>query len=245
MSRENDEEGLKLPAGELPGGGRLCTAPHTLAPPYPAAPENRRRSLTEFVGGVEHGDDVLRRHVGQDVVDLLEDESAAGLERVDLLAHVARISSGVPWERTKCVSQPPPQKVRRSPKSAFRPRRSMPVQVICTGLIASRPASIRSASSGRTPPQQWSITLTLASSLARRHIGAWRGLKNSRYMAGDICGPFCMPRSSPKTMMSIDGPTSREESFQVGQVHLDERDRGTRGPGAGLPARSMRKLSMR
>src|SRR5208337_2675768 len=47
------------------------------------------------------------------------------------------------------------------------------------------------------------MTLTLASSLARFHIAAWRSLKNSRYIAGDIWGPVCMPRSSPKRMMSI------------------------------------------
>ena len=52
------------------------------------------------------------------------------------------------------------------------------------------------------------MTFTLASSFARRHMRACRGLKNSRYMAGEICGPFCIPRSSPKRMMSMYGPTA-------------------------------------
>ena len=98
----------------------------------------------------------------------------------------------------------------------------MPVQEICTGLIASRPASIRSSRSGRTPPQQWSITFTSASSLARLHIRACRGLKNSRYMAGEICGPFCMPRSSPKRMTSMYGPTAPRNRSRLARCMLDE-----------------------
>ena len=81
------------------------------------------------------------------------------------------------------------------------------LHVICTGLIASSPASIRSGKSGLTPPQQWSITLTGASSFARFHIRSCRGLKNSRYIAGDICGPVCIPRSSPNTITSMYRPT--------------------------------------
>ena len=35
---------------------------------------------------VEHGDDILRRNIGLDVVDLLEDKSAAGIEDADLFS---------------------------------------------------------------------------------------------------------------------------------------------------------------
>ena len=38
--------------------------------------------------GIEHRDDVLRRDVGQDVVDLLEDKAAAAVQDLDLPADV-------------------------------------------------------------------------------------------------------------------------------------------------------------
>ena len=41
-----------------------------------------------FVGCVEHGDDILRRHAGLDVVDAVEDVAAAGFEDVEILADV-------------------------------------------------------------------------------------------------------------------------------------------------------------
>src|SRR3972149_6226121 len=44
---------------------------------------------SSFLCCVEHGDDVFRRHVGEDVVDLLENETPAPLEDRDLLAGVA------------------------------------------------------------------------------------------------------------------------------------------------------------
>ncbi len=53
-----------------------------------------------------------------------------------------------------------------------------------------------------------SITFTAANSFARPHRRACRGWKNWRYMAGDICGPFCIPRSSPNTITSRYGPTA-------------------------------------
>ena len=65
---------------------------------------------------------------------LLEDEPAAGVRMRDLLAHVARTSSGVPRGRTSRVSQPPPQKVRRPPNRPSGARASMPAQEICTGF---------------------------------------------------------------------------------------------------------------
>ena len=50
---------------------------------YPAMPH-----YAVLVGGVEHGDDVLRRHVGQDVVNLLKHETAARRENRNLPANV-------------------------------------------------------------------------------------------------------------------------------------------------------------
>ena len=102
--------------------------------------------MLSLVCRVEHGDDVLRRDVGQDVVDLLEDEAAAGREDRDLLG--GRDGGLLPACRARgssAVSQPPPQKVSRPPKSRFSPAASMPTQVTWTGLIASSPASIRSS----------------------------------------------------------------------------------------------------
>ena len=57
-------------------------------------------------------------------MDLLEDEAAAaaqaGVEYFDLSADVvADCRPAWPCERTKRVSQPPPQNVSRSPKSRF------------------------------------------------------------------------------------------------------------------------------
>ena len=131
------------------------------------------------------------------------------------------------------MSQPPPQKVMSLPKSRLRPAASMPLQVICTGLIASSPASIRSGSSSRTPPHECSITLTFASSFARFHIRACRGLKSSRYMRGEICGPVCIPRSSPKRITSMYGPTSAQELLQVAPGDARSACPGTRRPCSG------------
>jgi ABC-2 type transporter len=48
-------------------------------------PRSRAGSPT---GGLERGNDVLRRHIGKNVVDLLENESAAWRKRPDLLPDV-------------------------------------------------------------------------------------------------------------------------------------------------------------
>ena len=75
------------------------------------------------------------------------------------------------------MSQPPPQKVMSRPKSRFS---AVAVHAFAADLHrvdASRPASMRSGNNGRTPPQQWSITLTSASSLARLPHAPMAGLE--------------------------------------------------------------------
>lgn len=66
---------------------------------------------------VVHGDDVFRRDIGHDVVDLLEDKAAAWIQDLHLFANVVRDLGGVAWGRMWRVSQPPPQNVRSLPKS--------------------------------------------------------------------------------------------------------------------------------
>ena len=46
-------------------------------------------------------------------------------------------------------------------------------------------------------------------------------------MAGEICGPFCIPRSSPNRMTSMYGPTSAEVALEVRQIAIDAAGRGT------------------
>jgi len=103
-------------------------------------------------------------------VHLLEDEPAAGAENGHLLAHVPAdfVGGGVRQDAAGVAAAAP----EREPVAEvpLEPRASMPAQEICTGLVVSSPASIRSGINGRIPPQQCSITLTSASSLARRHI---------------------------------------------------------------------------
>ena len=65
---------------------RVSLPPMLLAPTQPSLHYPLDSRL--LVGRVEHGDDVLRRHVGQDVVDLLKDETAAGREDRNLPADV-------------------------------------------------------------------------------------------------------------------------------------------------------------
>jgi hypothetical protein len=65
------------------------------------------------------------------------------------------------------------------------------------------PNLIRSTFESLNLPAADRITFTFAKSFARPHRRACRGWKNWRYMAGDICGPFCIPRSSPNTITSM------------------------------------------
>ena len=59
-----------------------------------------------------------------------------------------RICSGVPLGKISLVSQPPPQKAKSLPNSCFNRDSSMSLQLNCTGLIISSPASIRSFNKG-------------------------------------------------------------------------------------------------
>ena len=52
------------------------------------------------------------------------------------------------------MSQPPPQKQMSLPNSRFSRSGSMSRQVVCTGLITSKPASIRSGSSAWIEPHE-------------------------------------------------------------------------------------------
>ena len=65
-------------------------------------------SSAELPHGVEHRDHVLRRDVGQHVVDLLEDKAAAAVQDLDLAADVLRMSAAWPWRaRTACRNRRP------------------------------------------------------------------------------------------------------------------------------------------
>ena len=76
-------------------------------------------------------------------MDLLEDEAAARREDAnlipDVLGHLFRARSGEYLPRVATAAQ----KVRSRPNSFFNSAAFMPEQVIWTGLMASRPASIR------------------------------------------------------------------------------------------------------
>jgi len=84
-------------------------------------------------------------------VHLLKDKTAAGLQRGNLPAHMRGNLV------RRCLRQDALGVAAAAPER-FNPAGSMPLQVIWTGLIASRPASIRPGSSSRTPPQQCNIT---------------------------------------------------------------------------------------
>ena len=58
--------------------------------------------------------------------------------------------------------------------------------------------------------------------LDRCHMARSRGWKNSRYIAGETCGPDCMPRSSPKRITSMESPTALRKRVEVAQVHLHQ-----------------------
>ena len=110
--------------------------------------------------GVEHRHDILGGNAGQDVVHLLEDKAAAGRQRLDLPPHVRAdlLRRAGAEDRLRVAAAAPEQM--SLPKSRFSPAASMPAVEICTGFIASRPASMRSGSRARTLPHECSITRT-------------------------------------------------------------------------------------
>ena len=95
--------------------------------------------------------------------------------------------SGVPERSTSRVSHPPPQNTMSLPKSRFSPDGFHARARICTGLIASRPASMRSGSSVAHAAAAVQHDLDgrreLACARGRPHQRGARGLKNSRYIS--------------------------------------------------------------
>ena len=150
---------------------------------------------------IEHGDHVLRRDVGQDVVDLLEDETAAAVQ-IHLPANVPRISPARPCVHEPRVATAAPER-HPAAEIGLQPGRVHAGAGDLHRIHRVQAGLDQVGNNGRMPPQECSMTLTPANSLACFHIRACRGMNNSRYMAREICGPFCIPRSSPKTMMSI------------------------------------------
>ena len=135
--------------------------------------------------------------MGLDVVDRIEDESAAGGEIADPPPHFARTSAGVPRMRTDCVSQPPPQKERFLPYFFFSFAESMPSAETCTGLMMSTPISIRSGRKYVRRPAGMVEDLRLGPSLDRRddlrpagldHPPIDGGRNQGAVLAGQIVG---------------------------------------------------------
>ena len=91
---------------EGPGQGLVASYPTAVAIP------------SELIGGVEHGNDVLGRHVRLDVVDLIEDVTAAGRENLDAFFNVLPdfVRRGVTEDALRVApAAPEDQAVRRIP----------------------------------------------------------------------------------------------------------------------------------
>ena len=111
-------------------------------------------SLPVFFDRVVHGLDVPRRDVGHDVVDLGEDEPAAGSESLYALPHVAvdLIRAAERKDSLRVAAAAPERQV--LPELALESRRSMPRALVWTGLMISTPTSMRSGRISTIDPQE-------------------------------------------------------------------------------------------
>ena len=145
---------------------------------------------------VEHGGDVGGRHMGQNVVHLLEDESAARTENRDQIPHMMTHSSGAALGSMYACRSPRPRSTDPARTRISTPW-SIPAQLICTGLMASRPASIRSRSSGRAAAAM-QHDLHVRQFLVRVHMISWRAEEFPRILgeSGAALHPQIVPEQN-------------------------------------------------
>jgi len=143
---------------------------------------------------------------------LLEDEATTRPQYANLLRDMAaRICSVVPWDRSHWYRSRPPEGDVLA-ESRFKLSASMPFAAYLHGIDGIKAGIDQIRQQGTYATAAMQHHLDIGKLFARRHIRAWRGLKNSRYIRGEIWGPFCIPRSSPKRMMSINGPPDQDTS---------------------------------
>ena len=84
-------------------------------------PSNRQRITTIFTHRIQGCQDVLRWHIILYIVNSCPDKTHHRVQKCGCAPVTSsRTSSGVPKDRTCCVSTPPPQNVIRSPKVIFK-----------------------------------------------------------------------------------------------------------------------------
>ena len=121
----------------IPTFSRRGKVPNAIASPAWQQPRRQPRMMPAgsdhryfFPRRLEHGHDIFRRHVGHDVVDLLEDKASARRQNSDPFADVFLHRFGRVKGSTVWVSQPPPQKTMSRPNSAFNSAGSIPRQEV-------------------------------------------------------------------------------------------------------------------